>query len=113
MVNKLIAYERHLKDILASKEKTIDWDHEAAIYIRKVAEFQHERLIHLIVTMTVGICLCMSYFFLMMIQRIELLVIPVMLTALFIPYIFHYYKLENGIQRLYLLGDKLDKRKEK
>ena len=49
--------------------------------------FQHERLIHLIVT--------------------ALLALDILFLVLLIPYIFHYYRLENGVQKLYEYYDKL------
>ncbi|HBH95781.1 MAG TPA: hypothetical protein DDX91_08505 [Ruminococcaceae bacterium] len=60
--------------------------------------FQHERLIHLIVTMTfalltvgsLAMCFCVIYF----------LPLFLLFLGLEIPYIYHYYKLENGTQRL-------------
>ncbi len=68
--------------------------------------FQHERLIHLIVTVTfailmmiamVGFCLC---------ETITFLILEGLLFLLLIPYIRHYYFLENGVQKLYSIYDR-------
>ena len=47
-----------------------------------------------------------------MIDNILLVVLFVLLLALFIPYIFHYYNLENGVQKLYdIYHDAYEKQK--
>lgn len=74
--------------------------------------FQHERLIHLIVTVLFGICAIVNTGFLAVKPSIHLLLLEVLIMVLLIPYIFHYYKLENGVQKLYDLVDELEKRKE-
>lgn len=68
---------------------------------------QHERLIHLIVTITfallsIGTILC-SFF----VQNLTLVLLMILFLLLLIPYVFHYYTLENGVQKLYEWYDKL------
>jgi len=65
--------------------------------------FQHERLIHLLVTIFVGICLVLVFLFFLLLENIYLFIILILLLCLFIPYIIHYYNLENGIFKLYKL----------
>ncbi|MDE7280655.1 MAG: hypothetical protein K2N36_02810 [Ruminiclostridium sp.] len=68
--------------------------------------FQHERLIHLIVTMTfalltvgsLAMCFCTIYF----------LPLFFLFLVLEIPYIWHYYRLENGTQKLQRLYRKAE-----
>ncbi len=68
--------------------------------------FQHERLIHLIVThmfaiITIVTLACMMYF-----QTIAVLILLVLELGLLFPYIIHYYHLENGTQKLYTFYDR-------
>lgn len=60
--------------------------------------FQHERLVHLIVTMTFALLTVIS----LGLAFSELYMLPlfVLFLALEIPYVFHYYRLENGVQKL-------------
>lgn len=69
--------------------------------------FQHERLIHLIVThmfalATVIVLVAMAYF-----QTVAMLILFVLLLVLLFPYIVHYYHLENGTQKLYTYYDRI------
>lgn len=71
---------------------------------------QHERLIHLLVTLTVAILFMISMMFSLIYQFMFLFLVDFLLLVLLVPYIFHYFKLENGVQRMYWI-DKLIKEK--
>lgn len=60
--------------------------------------FQHERLVHLIVTMTFALLTVISLG--LAFSVLYMLPLFVLFLALEIPYVFHYYKLENGVQKL-------------
>jgi hypothetical protein len=36
--------------------------------------------------------------------------VDILLIVLFIPYVFHYYQLENAVQSLYRLDEEINKR---
>jgi hypothetical protein len=72
--------------------------------------FQHERLVHLIVTMTFALLTVISLGLAM--AEIYLLPLFVLFLALEVPYVFHYYRLENGIQRLQELYREAEKKEE-
>lgn len=63
--------------------------------------FQHERLVHLIVTFFTGISTILFLLGLLYFSTIPLLLLFLITLFLFIPYIFYYYYLENGVQKLY------------
>jgi len=77
---------------------------------QKILEFQHERLIHLLVTLTIGIALLISVFATLFTHQFFLYILDGLFFLLFIPYIFHYRGLENGVQGLYKITDKLYKK---
>ena len=63
--------------------------------------FQHERLVHLIVTFFTGISSILFLISFTYFESVQLLLLFIRTLLLFIPYIFHYYFLENGVQKLY------------
>lgn len=74
---------------------------------KKIEYFQHERLIHLIVTMTFAVmeivavsAFCISY-------NLALLILSVLFMVLLVPYVFHYYLLENTVQEFYKMRDQI------
>lgn len=71
--------------------------------LTRIGFYQHERLIHLIVTMTFAIMTVISFFILMTAHSVPALLLALLFLGLTIPYIYHYYFLENSTQKLYRL----------
>ena len=72
--------------------------------------FQHERLVHLIITCLFALLTVLSIFFCLLTIVPLLLVLTGLFLLLLIPYIAHYYCLENGTQALYQYYDILTNR---
>ncbi len=70
--------------------------------------FQHERLIHLIVTVLFALLAVITILAALMIQEPAVLLLCLMFFVLLIPYIRHYYILENGVQKLYDYYDRIE-----
>ncbi len=108
--------EKRLKDYLAWMEELNpeDFSLQEKEKLRQevlvqIQFFQHERLIHLIVTVTFAILTVMSVLGFVATAQIGLLVLTGMLLVLLVPYIRHYYILENGVQKLYQYYDNIVK----
>lgn len=69
--------------------------------------FQHERLIHLIVTHLFALAAIIVLIAMVYFNTIPMLILFVLLLALLFPYIIHYYHLENGVQKLYTFYDRI------
>lgn len=77
--------------------------------VLKIKFFQHERLIHLIVTFFFAL-FAIIFLALGMISYVFL--IPFVLLIIFVIfYIFHYFYLENSVQYMYKLYDKAIQKK--
>lgn len=88
------------------KSKKID-DLDISNHLIKISFFQHERLIHLLVTLfyvlfviAFGIFTC---FFM------PFAIIEIILIIFLAFYVVHYFRLENGVQYLYHQYDKMNK----
>jgi hypothetical protein len=73
----------------------------------KIAFFQHERLIHLIVTVLFAIMEMMSIYTLILSANVSVVVFCVMFLVLLVPYVMHYYFLENSVQKMYHMRDEI------
>ena len=81
---------------------------EKAELLVQIGFFQHERLIHLIVTVLFAL-MTMPVFLLAVTNFAPWIgVLLLLLLVLLIPYIRHYWLLENGTQKLYQYYDKLE-----
>ena len=77
----------------------------------KINFFQHERLIHLIITLFYVI---MFLIFLILVSISYIFIIPAFILLIFVIfYIIHYFRLENGVQSLYFLYDEIKNKTKK
>ena len=73
----------------------------------QIVFFQHERLIHLIVTVVFALLTMLSVLGTAILGQISLFLLTILFLVLLVPYVMHYYLLENGVQKLYVYYDKL------
>ena len=76
-------------------------------FLIKISFFQHERLIHLLVTLAFAILGMLAVIIFITAPSVATLLLVVLVVALLIPYIFHYYFLENSVQKMYEMYDRL------
>ena len=67
----------------------------------KLTNLQHERLIHLLVTLFFGLIFVMTMELAIVFENEVLGIIGLGLSGLLVPYVWHYFKLENGVQKRY------------
>jgi hypothetical protein len=75
--------------------------------LNRIAFYQHERLIHLLVLILFALLTFGSLTVFLISMNYALGFATILFFALLIPYIVHYYHLENGVQKLYTLYDEL------
>lgn len=77
--------------------------------LQRIAFYQHERLIHLIVTMSFGVFFMLSLAIYLVQGGVGLLVLTALFLVMLAAYIKHYYFLENSVQKMYLFYYKVEK----
>ena len=113
MEKRILAYRKRIDELL--KKEDADWAKVLEEHLVQVAFFQHERLIHLIVTVLFAVLEIMSILGTVILSALEkgniaLALMTVLLLVLLIPYIRHYYILENEVQKMYTQYDELLKK---
>lgn len=108
---------RRMIDMLEDKKSRSKAEELYFYHIERVRDFQHERFIHLLVTFFFSGLLILSIFGLLWTAGIDLssgLILTylfggagVLLFVTVLFYIRHYYRLENGVQKLYILTERL------
>ena len=76
-------------------------------HLVQVGFFQHERLIHLIVTVTFALLEMLAIVISVISDSLFTLLLPIVILILLIPYIRHYYILENEVQKMYGQYDRM------
>jgi hypothetical protein len=102
-------YDSEIKKLLSDRNSKTNWKNIFENHKSMIAKIQHERLIHLLVTIFVGAVMCSSAFITIVTKEQGLLIFFVPTTLLFIGYIFHYRFLENTTQNWYLLEEEIKK----
>lgn len=124
MRKRILAYRKYMDELLAGLEgrsKNKNPENNAsgtqaealnkikAEHLTQLSFFQHERLIHLIVTVLFAIIEFLSLFMFLVTGTIGTLLLAGAIMILLIPYIRHYYCLENEVQKMYVQYDRLQK----
>lgn len=112
MKKRILTYRKYIDSLLAS-EKQYDWKYIKQEHITQVAFFQHERLVHLIVTVTFAVLELLTVCAYVIVGALDstlsfpLLILALLILVLLIPYIKHYYLLENEVQKMYVQYDRI------
>lgn len=100
MRKEITAYMAFVKEQLAKGNITSEF---TAMLLARIKFYQHERLIHLIVTMTFAVMTVISFYMLLTAGGTAAVLLSMLFLGLTIPYVAHYYFLENSVQALYKL----------
>lgn len=101
MKKRIVGYRMGIDELLANPPKDVKWEMVLQEHLTQVSFFQHERLIHLIVTVTFAILTSIALAIYCIAEYIPILGLIVLFLVLLIPYIGHYYTLENEVQKMY------------
>lgn len=109
MKEYLKSYVQEIDTLLNSKKKIT----EAIVsdHLIKIQFFQHERLVHLFVTLFYGIFTFLSFFIVAAVPYFA--IISLILVVFLVAYVYHYFFLENNVQYLYKQYDKLKEKLSK
>lgn len=110
MTQDIKRYVSKLEATLCKKLSRSDLERLYKLHIQRVSDFQHERFIHLVITLFFGIVAISAYTLLMYVSGNTALAVGllcIVLTILEGGYLLHYYRLGNGLQKLYDYTEKL------
>ena len=110
MVKELKEHIRYVEGLIKKNKKAFDWRSLQVLNRTKIGFFQHERLIHLLITMLFGLVLFLDVLGILMTENQGLMILAPVLMIMTVLYVWHYFCLENGVQKLYRLDSEIDKR---
>ncbi len=105
MTKYLTEYKRFILKCL--EDENCDFKQLLDYHRDKIGFFSHERLIHLLVMILFAICTVITILAIVIWQTLTLIPLAVLLLILLVPYIKHYYFLENSVQLLYKYYDRI------
>ena len=112
MEQRILQYRKSIDEWLEKTEQSAQVSQEILRdkmeeHLNQIGFFQHERLIHLIVTVTFALLEMLAILLNVISDRLFSLLLPVVILILLVPYIRHYYILENEVQKMYVQYDRL------
>lgn len=110
MRKRILAYRNRIDELLKAEKENINWNDVLTEHLTQVAFFQHERLIHLIVTVLFALLAVAVFLVEIITCYTPLYILLFLLMVLLVPYIRHYYLLENEVQKMYVQYDEILKR---
>lgn len=105
MKSQIQTYNNYIEKKLEEDKSNEDWEKVSEDYLIKISFYQHERLVHLIVTALFAIMETIVITATVITESLGLMILGAAILVLLIPYVAHYYFLENTVQKMYLIYD--------
>ncbi len=107
MKKRIVGYRERIDRLIADMPEGTDWQAVLNEHLTQVSFFQHERLIHLIVTVTFALMTIIALGIYCIACYMPMLALIFLFMVLLVPYIGHYYTLENEVQKMYKQYDEI------
>jgi len=107
MIEYMKKHEQYVREMLNKKLGRDDLAALLAYHDKQIQWMQHERLVHLIVTLFVCLFTLLALGFACFAVSWPALLLCVVFIVLSVAYLVHYFRLENGVQRWYRLSNQI------
>ena len=107
MIDYIRQHERYIAQRLEANPEQEILGELLAYHDKQISRIQHERLAHLITMLFVCLFFLLAFGFTMVHFALPYLLLTGLLLVLSVAYILHYYRLENSVQRWYVLSNKI------
>ena len=113
MKQRFLKYLDKIDYLLKADDPDTDWEKILSEHLNQTSFFQHERLAHLIVTVTFGLILILMTNLIKSADGLNYLIFILffVIAVMLILYILYYYFLEKSVQKLYRQYDEIVRRK--
>lgn len=96
----ILEHEAYIRKLLEGNENQ-NWEKVRKYHKVQIMFLQHERLVHMMVTLFFGFLLVFVLFMALLFELVIFILLFVLLAVLEILYMIHLYRLETGVQRWY------------
>ena len=102
--------DKYIRGVLSENSPSTDWKAFSAYFGRLIKYMEHERLIHLLVTLSFAFFFLASIFIMRFFGGAFPFIFFIIITAMLTAYVRHYFFMENTVQGWYRLADEIDRR---
>ncbi|MGN0620966.1 MAG: hypothetical protein ACI4I9_03780 [Porcipelethomonas sp.] len=103
----LESYLEYILEKLEKDDRNTDYNNLLKEHLVQISFMQHERLVHLIVTCLFSLVLIITIGFFCTTSQLAFGALSVLIILLLTAYIRHYYFLENSVQKMYEIYNRL------
>jgi hypothetical protein len=107
MIDYMKKHENYVQDMLAKNSDEEKLRELLVYHDKQIQWMQHERLVHLIVMLFICFFTLLIFGFAVIRTSLPSIILFVILLILSVAYIIHYYRLENGVQKWYLISNQI------
>lgn len=104
---RILNYRKRVDEILSGNDSNTDWRRVLEEHLIQVSFFQHERIVHLIVTITFALLEMLAVAVFLITEKVYVIALCIAFFVLLVPYVSHYYLLENETQKMYKQYDEI------
>lgn len=109
MISYMKDHENYVKEVLEKNPDAEKLRELLAYHDKQIKWMQHERLVHLMVMLFVCLFTMMIFGFAVIRPSLSVILLFVILLILSAAYLLHYFRLENGVQKWYLISGEIRK----
>ncbi|MCR5743734.1 MAG: hypothetical protein K6F92_08485 [Lachnospiraceae bacterium] len=107
MKKRINNYKSYIDRIIEANSPDTDYQSVIKEHLIQLEFFMHERLIHLIVTVLFALMEVIVLGLVLTQESIFIALLFLLILVLLVPYVMHYYLLENSVQYMYEQYDRL------
>lgn len=104
---RIQAYLAYMDHLLEENDSGLTYEELCEEHLRQISFFMHERLVHLMVTLTFALLGFLTFCVTCFTFSYGLIALLAAIMILLVPYIMHYYLLENSVQKMFKQYDAL------
>lgn len=109
MTKQIREYLEHLRLFLEGEHSCEEYTAEVERLRVRIGFFSHERIVHMFIMLAFAIFFLMTFFAALTIGNTGIYVLAALFLVLLVPYIRHYYFLENSVQKMYLIYNDIER----
>jgi hypothetical protein len=107
MIDYMRKHESYVKEILENNTDNEKLKELLMYHDKQIQWMQHERLVHLIVMLFVCFFTLIIFGFTVLRTSMPSIILFFILLSLSVAYIIHYFRLENAVQKWYLISNQI------
>lgn len=101
MTKEIRLYKKELDRLFSENRSDTDWERVKRDLEVRISFYKHERLVHLIVTMSVALMTVVSFAAVSLTVSVQFIALTGLLLGLTAAYLIYYFRLENAVQGIY------------